>query len=34
LYVTELLGIILIYLGYHTMKQDRTISIYEAQLTA
>jgi hypothetical protein len=31
LYVTELLGIILIYLGYHTMKRDRTISIYEAQ---
>lgn len=34
LYVTELLGIILIYMGYHTMKQDRTISIYEAQVTA
>lgn len=34
LYVTELLGIILIYMGYHTMKEDRTISIYEAQVTA
>jgi hypothetical protein len=34
LYVTELLGIILIYRGYHTMKQDRTISIYEAQTTS
>lgn len=34
LYVTELLGIILIYMGYHTMKRDRTISIYEAQVTA
>jgi len=31
LYVTELLGIILIYMGYHTMKRDRTISIYEVQ---
>jgi len=31
LYVTELMGIILIYMGYHTMKQDRTISIYETQ---
>ena len=31
LYVTELVGIILIYLGYHTMKRDRTISIYEVQ---
>lgn len=34
LYVTELLGIILIYMGYYTMKQDRTISIYEAQVTS
>lgn len=33
LYVAELLGIILIYMGYHTMKQDRTISIYETQVT-
>ncbi len=32
LYVTELLGIILIYMGYQSMKSDRTISIYEAQL--
>jgi hypothetical protein len=32
LYVTELVGIILIYMGYHTMKQDRTISIYDAQI--
>lgn len=31
LYVTELLGIILIYMGYHTMKSDRTVSIYDAQ---
>ncbi len=31
LYVTELVGIILIYLGYHTMKRDRSISIYEVQ---
>ncbi len=34
LYVTELLGIILIYMGYHTMKRDRTISIYEVQAAA
>lgn len=33
LYVTELLGIILIYMGYHTMKQDHTISIFEVQST-
>lgn len=33
LYVTELLGIILIYRGYHTMKQDHTISIFEVQST-
>ena len=31
LYVTELLGIILIYLGYVTMKNDKTLSVYEAQ---
>jgi len=34
LYVTELLGIILIYMGYHAMKQDRTQSIYKAQVAA
>lgn len=34
LYVTELLGIILIYKGYATIRSDRTISIYEAQVTA
>ena len=32
LYVTELIGIIFIYLGYQTIKRDKTISIYEAQL--
>jgi hypothetical protein len=32
LYVTELLGIILIYTGYQIMKQARTISIYETQV--
>lgn len=31
LYVTELLGIMLIYMGYQTMKRDRTISIYKVQ---
>lgn len=31
LYVTELLGIILIYLGYRTMRQDKTLSVYEVQ---
>ncbi len=31
LYVTELLGIILIYAGYQTMKNDQTVSIYKAQ---
>ncbi len=31
LYVTELLGIILIYAGYQTMKNDHTVSIYKAQ---
>lgn len=31
LYVTELLGIILIYLGYVTIRQDKTLSIYKAQ---
>jgi hypothetical protein len=34
LYVTELLGIMLIYFGYQTMKDDRTISIYKAQVIA
>ncbi len=34
LYVTELLGIILIYIGYNIIRQDRTISIYEAQVIA
>ncbi|MDZ7650397.1 MAG: hypothetical protein U5K54_26455 [Cytophagales bacterium] len=34
LYVTELLGIILIYMGYHTMKRDRNLSIYKAQVAA
>jgi hypothetical protein len=32
LYVTELMGIVLIYLGYHTIKNDRTISIFETQV--
>ncbi|MEK6782531.1 MAG: hypothetical protein AABY93_12545 [Bacteroidota bacterium] len=32
LYVTELLGIILIYMGYHTMKRYQTTSIYHAQV--
>jgi len=31
LYVTELLGIILIYLGYVTIKQDKTLSVYAVQ---
>ncbi|MBL7870306.1 MAG: hypothetical protein JNM78_01745 [Cyclobacteriaceae bacterium] len=31
LYVTELLGIILIYLGYRTMRNDKNVSLYEAQ---
>ena len=31
LYVTELLGIILIYMGYHTIRKDKTISIYQIQ---
>ncbi len=31
LYVTELLGIILIYFGYRTMRLDRTLSVYEIQ---
>jgi hypothetical protein len=31
LYVTELLGIMLIYAGYQTMKRDRTMSIYKVQ---
>jgi hypothetical protein len=34
LYVTELLGIILIYMGYYTIRKDRTISIYQVQTTA
>lgn len=32
LYVTELMGIVLINLGYHTIKNDRTISIFETQV--
>jgi len=32
LYVTELLGIILIYIGYQSMRNDQTISIYQAQV--
>lgn len=31
LYVTELLGIILIYLGYITIRQDKTLSVYAIQ---
>lgn len=31
LYVTELLGIILIYMGYYTIRMDKTISIYQVQ---
>ncbi|MCU0399361.1 MAG: hypothetical protein MUC73_14810 [Cyclobacteriaceae bacterium] len=31
LYVTELLGIILIYMGYYTIRKDKTISIYQVQ---
>jgi len=31
LYVTELLGIILIYLGYITIRKDRTLSIFAVQ---
>lgn len=31
LYVTELAGIVLIYMGYVTIKQDRTISVYAVQ---
>ncbi|HCM76670.1 MAG TPA: hypothetical protein DIS90_09830 [Cytophagales bacterium] len=31
LYVTELLGIILIYLGYTTIRQDKTLSVYAVQ---
>lgn len=31
LYVTELIGIILIYLGYITIRQDKTLSVYAVQ---
>ena len=31
LYVMELLGIILIYFGYQTMRKDKTLSVYEVQ---
>jgi len=31
LYVTELLGIILIYLGYHSIRNDKNVSVYETQ---
>ena len=31
LYVTELLGIVLIYLGYRTIRNDRTLSVYDVQ---
>jgi hypothetical protein len=31
LYVTELLGIILIYMGYYTIRNDKNTSVYEAQ---
>jgi hypothetical protein len=31
LYVTELLGIILIYMGYYTIRNDKNTSMYEAQ---
>ena len=32
LYVTELIGIIFIYLGYKIIKSDRSISLYESQI--
>lgn len=31
LYVTELLGIILIYMGYITIRKDKTLSVYAVQ---
>lgn len=31
LYVTELMGIVLIYVGYVTIKQDSTLSVYAVQ---
>jgi hypothetical protein len=31
LYVTELMGIILIYMGYVTIKQDKTLSVFKVQ---
>jgi len=34
LYVTELLGIVLIYLGYRTIRNDKNISVYETQKAA
>ena len=33
LYVTELVGIIFIYIGYSSMRQDKTISIYQTQFS-
>lgn len=33
LYVTELIGIILIYVGYRIIRYDKTISIYQIQAT-
>ena len=31
LYVTELIGIVLIYMGYRTIHQDKNASVYETQ---
>jgi hypothetical protein len=31
LYVTELMGIVLIYFGYANMRKDKTLSVYEVQ---
>jgi len=31
LYVMELLGLVLIFIGYNTMRKDRTVSLFEAQ---
>ncbi len=34
LYVTELMGILLIYLGYHTIRSDTQSSVFEVQKSA
>lgn len=31
LYITELIGIVLIYMGYRTIRQDKNASVYETQ---